>query len=295
MRIDQTTTGRHWDSVLNLNTGQPTLTLNFRVRLIQITPASTSQGGLNISHGVLTDEGERFTLQPWELGEWEDYQRQLPRVVEQAWNDRLWLYPNMPWYQSHPAAALETKQFGCRLSLTLTDNNPHVTFRCIKVDAGHRGNGFRSWASDHERRGVLTQNDLRPERFRYDSGDGVVQGRPTNLTPYQSRQTTIAHEFGHILRLGHVHEGQVGCIADTNAVVCYGVIHQERDDIMGTGDQVLPRHARPWTRTLMLHLHAQTVSDRRLRWTPLLSPVAYVIYSVTGSAPAWSRLPTQIQ
>ena len=293
MRIDQTTTGRHWDSALNVNTDE--LTLNFRVRLIQITPASTSQGGLHIHNGVLNDGGERFTLLPWELGEWGNYQRQFTRVVEQAWNDRLWLYPNMPWYQSHPAASVETKRFGCRLSLTLTDDNPHVTFRCIKVGTGHRGNGFRSWASDQQRRGVLTHNDLRPEQFAYDSGDAVVRGRPTNLTPYQSRQTTVAHEFGHILRLGHVREGLVGCVADTNAVVCYGRIHQERDDIMGTGDQVLPRHARPWTRTLGLHLHPQTARDRRLRWTPLLSPVAFVIYSVDGQPPRpGGRIPTPI-
>ena len=289
MRVTANRRGRHWDSELEVHGADAgILTLIFRVRLIQISPDSSSQGGLVIQNGVLIDEGRHFPLQAWETSEWDNFRSNFATVVERAWNNRIWLLPSQPWYRSHPTHPPISVAVRCRVRLTLNDASPHLTFRCVKpgaaTDPSAHNAGFRSYASYQTRSGVLTDRALTPHDLSPNS--------PT-MAHHSYRRTTVGHEFGHVLGLGHSHEGQAGCVTDTNAVACYGTNEQERSDMMGYGQAVRGNHARAWIRTIVLHLQPETVADHRLRWRGENIPLEHMVYLRPRASQAPTLRPAQ--
>lgn len=67
-----------------------------------------------------------------------------------------------------------------------------------------------------------------------------------NLRMATFRQTTVAHEFGHLMGLPHVH-------CDGDADQCYGVTAEQKMDIMGMGSVVSPRDYAPFVRIMERH------------------------------------------
>ena len=64
-----------------------------------------------------------------------------------------------------------------------------------------------------------------------------------NLRMATFRQTTVAHEFGHLMGLSHV-------VCDGSAERCYGITAEQKTDIMGYGSVVSKRDYAPFVRIM---------------------------------------------
>ena len=85
-------------------------------------------------------------------------------------------------------------------------------------------------------------------------------------------QSTVLHEFGHTLGLDHVNGAG-------NSDANYGVTLDQREDLMGMGDHLTTRHARPWKSQLSHHLiqdHAR--GDATLRFNAEVTAPQLITY-----------------
>jgi hypothetical protein len=114
--------------------------------------------------------------------------------------------------------------------------------------------------------GVFSHQDLSPLRDTTHARVGHAQHHVTFL------QTTVLHEFGHALGLDHVNgPGD----SDWN----YGVTLEQREDIMGWGDHVTAREARPWISQLRNHLIPDhNPDDARLHFAGRVVAPQFITY-----------------
>ncbi len=105
--------------------------------------------------------------------------------------------------------------------------------------------------------------------------------RDTNQTD-DNRQVSAMHEFGHLLGLMHPNDGELGCIQDINAPICYGEPYSpDSGSIMGRGQEVRRDDYRVFVHIIsrLVHETVETgmLSDsmRRLYWSVEGSQSAY--------------------
>ncbi|NIJ51159.1 hypothetical protein [Dyadobacter arcticus] len=243
MQIQIFRSNRNWDSaLLPLDDNTFGMILQFRVRLIRVEPTTRffSSETYATGNGILHDTYGRFQLDAWTDEEWEAYKRRFVQVVQRHWSDKFILDPNRAWYRPRLGAALTSALIQCGLSIQLVETaaQAHQTYRIIHP----RNPGFRSYASDTLRSGLFTHADL----------ESHWNGRLTRVGSEQHNidflQTTINHEFGHTLGLGHVN-------GSGNNDRAYGVTLNERENQMGMGGLLTASHARPWINSLRYRHH----------------------------------------
>lgn len=173
--------------------------------------------------------------------EFRAYCQNFKRVVENAWNNKLWMIPSRDWGANYLSYRPNVR---CcmRISLESSAGNAHLNIRCVKLAASETSH--RSSMSRRTHRGFLDNLDVQ-------SSDNT-----TNLLPgITFSQIAAAHEIGHYLGLSHVNNPS--CIQQdisTNQSQCYGGTHHQANDIMGRGMRVEAWHARPWRNRINQHL-----------------------------------------
>lgn len=172
------------------------------------------------------------------------------RVVENAWNNKLWMIPSCDWGANYLSYRPNVRCCMC-IRLESSAGNAHLSIRCVKLAASE--SMHRSSMSRRTHRGYLDDLDVQPRDIT------------TNILPGSTfRQTAAAHEIGHYLGLSHVNNPS--CIQQnisTNLPQCYGGNHHQSDDIMGRGMRVEEWHARPWKNRINQHLR---ISNKLPRW-----------------------------
>lgn len=242
MHIHLFRTARAWDScLLPIDDTTFGLILQFKVHLVRVEPNTKFFMGETYAtgDGILHDEYGRFHLNSWANQEWEDYKRDFVSVVQRHWSDKFILDPNKDWYVPRNNAPRNSATVQCSLSIQLVDTaaQAHQTYRIIHPQEST----FRSFVDEAHRTGVFTHNDLEPNWNDRLTRIGSADHNVSFL------QTTINHEFGHTLGLGHV-KGSGNSDRD------YGVTLSERENQMGMGGLLTTRHAQPWIRRLRSHL-----------------------------------------
>ncbi|WP_353722894.1 hypothetical protein [Dyadobacter sp. 676] len=249
MHIHLFRNARRWDSCLvPIDDTTFGMILQFKVHLVRVEPttrffmADTYATG----NGIMHDTYGRFHLESWSDSEWEEYKRKFVTVVQRHWSDKFILDPNKPWYTPRSTTARNTATIQCGLSIQLVDSasQAHQTYRIIHP----REHTFRSYVDEDNRTGLFTHNDLESHWNTRLTRVGAEMHSVSFL------QTTVNHEFGHTLGLAHVNGAGN---SDSN----YGVKLSERENQMGMGGLLTPRHAQPWIMRLRNHLIPQTHYD----------------------------------
>lgn len=229
----------------------------------------------------------------WDASSWLRWKTDLKRVVEQGWNDQLWLEPSAQWIRTpdgRPIASPVAPSIRLRLSIDcdVPRGAAHVVIRSYRLPDENpdqtqpfaRSNMHSPYAPA-ARRCSLRGNDV----------FGNMDSRDTRRKP--SGQITAVHEFGHYIGLSHVNAAAVP--GATNSPTAYGVGGHQRGDIMGTGSRIEAWHAYPWCRRLRRHLRGEQprstgwlgsnpliwqtgTGDRTVRWYPRTGRVRPVVY-----------------
>ena len=245
---------------------QLNLMLQFKIQLIRCEPTThfNAAGTYCTGNGVLHDGSYgQFHLERWTDREWSDFSRNFSNIITRYWDDKFELTPNQPWYSPRPNVTTPAT-IDCHLSLALvaTAAEAHHRYYIIKP----RETNFRSFAAADRRLGLFTHRDL-----AYGWNDRRTRvGSERHRVSYL--QSTVLHEFGHTLGLGHVN-------GSGNSDANYGVSLQQREDLMGMGDHLTARHAQPWRSQLRHHLipgHNRT--DAALRFTARVTEPQLITY-----------------
>lgn len=249
MHIHLFRNARRWDSCLiPIDDTTFGMILQFKVRLVRVEPTTRFFMGETYAtgNGRLHDTYGHFHLDRWDDHEWEDYKDRFVNVVQRHWSDKFILDPNKDWHVPRTTSPRNSATIQCGLSIQLVDSSSqaHQTYRIIHP----RESTFRSYVEEFNRTGVFTHNDLEPHWNDRLTRIGSENHNVSFL------QTTINHEFGHTLGLNHV-KG----VGNTDAH--YGVTLAERENQMGMGGLLTPRHAQPWITRLRNHLIPQTHYD----------------------------------
>jgi hypothetical protein len=218
--------------------------------------------------GTITDvAGNTVKIVKWEShAQWQLWRQSLKHVVEQTWNNKLWLVPrarnfwltytgDSPFSRCDPYDAF-VPNVKCGLRLMLVgEENAHLRIRCVRLAPGE----FHTSAMNRR------------------AGIGYLDHQDVNLETKNAaeghQQIPAAHELGHFLGLSHV-------ACDDNSMVCYGTTPHQRGDIMGQGSRVEAWHAWPWLQRIRQHLHPPP-GEAPLRWRATATrpaPRSYRVY-----------------
>lgn len=235
--------GRDRDSLL-MPMGPRTidLMLQYSIQLVRCEPTThfNVSGTSCTGNGILHDTYGRFQLDPWTDAEWLAFSSNFVSVIMRYWDHKFELTPSRAWYRPRgtPGAA-EAASITCSLSLGVLGAARMVNQRYFIIKP--REATFRSFADPARRLGLFTHRDLSLDWNTRQTRVGRVRHSVSFL------QSTILHEFGHTLGLQHV-AGQGN--SDAN----YGTTLEQRQDLMGMGDNVTAREAQPWISQLRHHL-----------------------------------------
>lgn len=269
MQIHFFKTARRWDScLLPIDDNTFGLILQFRVMLVRIEPTSRFFTGDTYAtgDGRLHDLYGRFNLDPWTNQEWETYKNRFVEVVQRHWSDKFVLEPNVPWYRPRLGSTLTPATIQCSLSIELveTASRAHQTFRIIHPHE----DDFRSYVDEPSRSGLFTHQDLESHW----NNRLTRVGSQTHSIDFL--QTTVNHEFGHTLGLGHVNGAG-------NSDRDYGVSVGQRENQMGMGGLLTAAHARPWLRSLRDRHHIipqRHHPEDRVSFTPRVTGLQLIEY-----------------
>jgi hypothetical protein len=231
--------GRDRDSLLMpMDARTIDLMLQYSIQLVRCEPTThfNAAGTYCTGDGILHDEYGRFHLDPWTNVEWLAFRDNFVRVIMRYWDGKFELAPNRPWYLPRGAqGAPELARITCSLSLGLVDA------------AAVAVNGTSS----------SSRGDDLPLVRRSDAQTWAVHP-PRPLLQWRDQQNTLSASAtvsafsgtvfmsSAIRRLQHV----AGAGNDDSN---YGVTLEQRE-IMGLGDHVTGREARPWISQLRHHL-----------------------------------------
>jgi hypothetical protein len=184
---------------------------------------------------------------------WHDWHRDLRRVVEDGWSDRLWLRPDRDW---RTGSARGQGGVNTAPSLAL-----RLRVEYVPRSAAHVV--IRSYCLPHPAPGqtpVFARSNMEApyiESHRRCSlqGNDTIGNMDTNdVLPKSAGQIAAIHEFGHYIGLSHVNAvAAAAANAGPNSTLAYGVGDQRRD-VMGAGTEIAGWHAYPWCRRLRRHL-----------------------------------------
>jgi hypothetical protein len=213
------------------------LTINLSVFLRQRAPGPTTDS-----------DGAAFTAIAWDDKSWAVWKKRFQREAQAFWHGRYWL--KTPTYykglQYPLTGAMPTHRCNvwCRFKLDLAASaaGAHKTIEVVRLAPMKKGGTdpttFRSDADDY------TNWDLASSGYTF--GKRVYH------------QRTFIHEIGHALGLPHIgvltESTQCAAVTDKNTDVCYGVTNAERREVMGYGEALTAREARPWVARLVEHL-----------------------------------------
>ncbi|MBE9462737.1 hypothetical protein ACFP1I_09120 [Dyadobacter subterraneus] len=258
--------GRKWDScLLPIDDNAHELILQFRIHLVRIEPGSRFYTSETQAYGdgIVHDLYGTYRLNAWTNLEWETYKRDFVNVVRRHWSDRFILDPNKPWYRPRAGSALTPANIVCSLSIQLVDTaaQAHQTYRIIHP----RKTDFRSYVDENNRSGIFTHLDLESHWNDRDTKIGRVKHSVSFL------QTTVNHEFGHTLGLGHVNGAGNN---DSN----YGLTLEQRENQMGMGGFLTASHAKPWINRLKSHLVNQNHYDTTVHFKGRVATMQLIEY-----------------
>lgn len=254
-------------SIDDENWGQ-TLKLNLVLNQMNVAHAPHRVLGLPTPLGRIMDADRNwFLVRDWRQPEWTSFTREFERVTEQFWSRRFMLVPpasydGMNWPRRSP-----THRPNVITSIDIdiqsrASRNPYPTI------IGRRPVGIWKLATRRDLpgpHGTLTGTMAAAAR---DIGRRDFRSSASTLIradAYDERGKTAIHEVGHLT--GQRHPGQWpnvrvrGC-QDGGEPVCYaGNRPEHRDNIMGSGRDILPENADPWREFI-----AQHTSTREEDW-----------------------------
>lgn len=221
--------------------------IKFRLHLIR---RGTRAGTRPYFH----DNNRRWRIEEWDDAEWVEFSNNVKNSVEQIFNrNRLFLMAPERVDHAFTSAARfhENTQphLKCRLEITIEPgrDRAHGVFLCVKNPTSGNDD-FRSFASRgrFHSSGLITNQDINTET--------VEEGG------HRTRQCTVAHEFAHMLGVGHPGG------ANSNADWAYGRPGSEAwRSLSGSGNIVGPRELQAWRNRIIRH------TDRRFGWRFVLT------------------------
>lgn len=213
-------------------------------------------GGRATLHGrriVYQDQnGMELVLTQWPRGAFRPFCERYKRVVEDGWNNKLWLIPSGPWAGAVPWAPgrLLIPGIRCRLRIELDTSNEHVHCDVAYLESTsetHRTSSAPTVGQHWLARRACLDDYTSLGRLKADNLD---------LTPKPVwGQLAALHEIGHYLGLDHVN-------GSGNDEANYGVTDYQKASLMGHGTEIRPAHAWPWKSRLLYHC----ISARHVRW-----------------------------
>jgi hypothetical protein len=169
---------------------------------------------------------------------YKEFQQKFKEVVERIWSGAHALKPALPLDKNY--------YYDTRVRVVVTDSDPHATIRLypktIDASTGEAARSCAKAATPGEKGIALLQEGDNVEKER------VMEYKGEKLYFYGN---TSAHEFGHLLGLGHVNEKAPlrkkpsGEWTDEDK---YGVTPEQAADIMGRGNMVGPQNMGPFIR-----------------------------------------------
>lgn len=206
---------------------------------------------------------------PWNhtnANEWQDWRTRFVEVVENGWNNKLWLIPSGFWGVTVSGAGGQSylPNVRCCLNIVLTEREDaaHCRIRVLRLhnaeSFSRSSMHFPRWV-DHLRRGISNT-------------DGYLDH--LDLNPKSSGQITVLHEMGHYLGLSHV-------ACDSNDDECYGASGSyQAGDLMGAGSRIEAWHAHPWKKRIREHV-------RDVRWNATVQrPSPAMFISIPPTTPS---------
>ncbi len=204
------------------------------------------------------EDGSEIVLTTWPRGEFAPWCADYECVVQDGWNNKIWLVPSGPWAGAIPdptgSGLTLVPAVRCCLNIELVTSGEHVHCDVAHLALSHAAGGFRtSTAPVPDAAGRLQRVLQRMDCFPPGSG-GRLKADNLDLTPKRgTNQIAALHEMGHYLGLHHVNHGGPG---DP-----YGTDAGQRKSLMGAGTEIRSAHGWPWLNRL--RQHSLTVSSGR--------------------------------
>ncbi len=155
------------------------------------------------------------------------FRARAKEVVETTWSNR---------YALRSACHGDSEKFEANVRLEMGGGAPHHTVHLFADTPGERSNSNAWQLSDTEEKTRESPVPIDPKK----------PPSPGNMRMATFRQTTVAHEFGHLMGLDHV-------LCPSSADRCYGVTAEQKMDIMGYGSVVSQRDYKPFVQIMERH------------------------------------------